>query len=79
MYLDIGGDVILHWEEVIVIMDFKPWHHSPYNQSLLQAVTQKAEIKDLAFGQPKSYVITKGDIYISPISVTTLKKRITFT
>ncbi|PWI56804.1 extracellular matrix regulator RemB [Sulfoacidibacillus thermotolerans] len=76
MYLDIGGDVILHWDDIIVIIDVKPWQLSPHNHSFLASIAQQEKVNDLANGEPKSYVVTKDQVYISPISSSTLKKRI---
>ncbi len=78
MYLDIGGDVILHWEDIIVIIDSKPWKSSPPNNTFLRNAMEHGQVNDISLGEPKSYVITEGKVYISPISTVTLKRRIAF-
>ncbi|MEG6522707.1 extracellular matrix regulator RemB [Desulfotomaculum sp. 1211_IL3151] len=75
MFLHLGGDIVVLKKDIIAILDARTKN---------SAITREfIEIsKDEGFIQPisnqdkeKSFVITSKEIYVSPISCTTLKKR----
>lgn len=75
MFIHLGGDMVLKAETIIAILDHHSQDLSKENQQFMQAhIKRKATIK-VTDDIPKSIVITKDDIYLSPISSHTLKRR----
>lgn len=75
MFLHLGGDVVVLKKDIIAILDTRT-KQSVITREFIDIA------KDEGFMQPisnqekeKSLVITTKEIYISPISCTTLKKR----
>ena len=68
MFLHLGKDVVVSKEDVIMILD--------YRANIKTLPGENGFIRNLAGqGKEKSWVITSKDIFISPISSSTLKKR----
>lgn len=68
MFLHLGKDIVVSKGDVIMILD--------YRADLKTLPNETAFIRNLAGqGKEKSWVITSRDIFISPISSSTLKKR----
>ena len=77
MYLHIGGDFVLSTRYIVGIFDFE----SALDQTedtilLIQKAEEKDRIEIISPDIPRSYIVTVGRIYLSPISVVTLRKRI---
>jgi len=68
MFLHLGKDIVVSKEDVIMILD--------YRTNLKAMTDDNAFVRNLAGeGKEKSWVVTPRDIFISPISSSTLKKR----
>lgn len=68
MFLHLGKDIVVSKEDVIMILD--------YRANIKTLSNENAFLRNLAEkGKEKSWVITTRDIFISPISSSTLKKR----
>ncbi|MCL6447974.1 MAG: DUF370 domain-containing protein [Armatimonadetes bacterium] len=68
MFLHLGKDIVVAKEDVIMILD--------YRANIKKLPDENVFVRNLAGkGKEKSWVITSRDIFISPISRGTLKKR----
>lgn len=78
MFIHLGGDVIVPKEEIVCIMNWSLLAKSQTTREFMQLAEDDefiARISDK--GREKSFIITTGKIYLSPISSVTLKKRST--
>lgn len=78
MYLHLGDDVIIRNKDIIGIFDIENTSTGQITKDFLNQNSKK--IVSVNFDMPKSFIVTKyvnniDNIYISPISVATLKKR----
>ncbi|MEW5898216.1 MAG: extracellular matrix regulator RemB [Bacillota bacterium] len=68
MFLHLGKDIVVSKGDVIMILD--------YRANIKTSPNENVFVRNLAEkGKEKSWVITSRDIFISPISSSTLKKR----
>lgn len=76
MFLHIGGDVVVNVGRVIAILNLRAGtaEGAPI-QALIRDLKIGRNVTDLAGDQAKSLVLTTGELYLSPISSATLKKR----
>lgn len=78
MYLHLGNDIIIRNKDIIGIFDIENSTTGQITKDFLSK-TSKKQIS-VSFDMPKSFIVCKDVnnkeiIYISPISVSTLKKR----
>lgn len=76
MFLHVGGDVVVNVGRVIAILNLRSGGSS--GQSVRDQVRQLQAgrvLTDLAGDQAKSLVLTESELFLSPISSATLKKR----
>ena len=73
MFLHLGADVVIPKKDVIIIFDIRT-KKSPVTKEFLQISEDEGFTKIIA-EKVKSVIITTKDIYMSPISCSTLKKR----
>lgn len=76
MFLHLGGDVVVPKNEVIAILNIQLMKKNETNKEFMkisdeEGFTNTISDKDSA----KSVIITTKNIYLSPISSVTLKKR----
>lgn len=77
MYLHIGGDYLLSTKEIVGIFDFESTaEHTEDTLAFLQEAERQNLTEIVSPDIPRSYVVTSHRIYFSPISSTTLKKRL---
>lgn len=75
MFLHLGGDVMVLKKDIIAILDIKT-KQSGATKEFLEIAKDEEFIKTIyAEEKEKSFVITNKEIYLSPISCNTLKKR----
>lgn len=75
MFIHLGGDMVLNAESIVAIIDHNSQDLSEENQNFLKVKKkQKATVK-VTEDTPKSFVITRDEVYLSPISSHTLKRR----
>lgn len=75
MFIHLGGDMVLNADSIVAILDHNSQDLSEENQNFLKVKKkQKATVK-VTEDVPKSFVITKDEVYLSPISSHTLKRR----
>ncbi|MGQ9824919.1 MAG: extracellular matrix regulator RemB [Desulfotomaculales bacterium] len=67
MFVHLGKDVVVFKDEIVVILDYRANFKEPAQEEDVQNLAGK--------GKEKSWVVTTKEIFISPISSSTLKKR----
>ncbi len=82
MFLHIGADIEVPLKDIITIFDNHSANYSKITQEFLHMANEEEFIRKISNDPPKSIVVTeqnkKSIIYLSPISSTTLQKRIHF-
>ncbi|WP_347489498.1 extracellular matrix regulator RemB [Desulfoscipio sp. XC116] len=75
MFLHLGGDVIVPKKDIVAILDIRS-QSSAITREFLDIAEDEGFIVNISEpGKEKTYIITGNEIYLSPISCTTLKKR----
>lgn len=75
MFLHLGRDVVVLKKDVIAILNIRVGQAS-VTKEFIKKAGGKGFIKNIyEKGREKSFVVTNRDIYMSPISCSTLKKR----
>lgn len=76
MFLHLGNDYMIHKDKVIAILDLETVSNNPTSLALLNNLQKKEGAKNIAENcKGKSFIISDGGNFISPISSTTLLKR----
>lgn len=79
MYLHLGADEVVKKSEIIGIFDIENTSVSKDTRDFLLKISKNSEVVYVNQEMPKSFVVCKTNgkntVYISPISVATLKKR----
>jgi len=76
MYIHIGGDRMIRAAELIAIFDVTIEQSSKLSSQFMQDARDQGRIEVVAEEEVKSIVVTKEQLYYSPISSATLKKRL---
>jgi extracellular matrix regulatory protein B len=76
MYIHIGEDLTIRSRDIIAIVDKQSGDSSLLNEEFLKR--HKGNLNNLAKSSFKSIIITKDQVYLSPYSSSTLKKRSNF-
>jgi hypothetical protein len=76
MFLHVGGDVVVNVGRVIAILNLRSGGNvgAPVQEVVRQLQIGRS-VTDLAGDQAKSLVLTETELFLSPISSVTLKKR----
>lgn len=75
MFLHLGGDIVVLKKDIIAILDART-KNSAVTREFIDIAKDEGFIQPISNAdKEKSLVITSKEIYISPISCTTLKKR----
>lgn len=75
VFLHIGSDAILPCREIVAILDAELLRHSQAVRDLVALQQLEKRVTDLSGGQPRSIVVADRGIFLSPISVLTLRRR----
>ncbi len=75
MYIHIGGDYALPVSEIVGIMDIENTSTSAVTREFLRKKEQEGKVINTAPDLPKSFVVTKTNVYITPVTAATLEKR----
>ena len=79
MYLHIGEDYIVLFKDIISILDFEKATLSKDSRNFLKEHEKNGQIVTIGDDIPKSFILISGkvgtQIYLSPISSSTLLKR----
>ena len=81
MYLYLGQDKVVRYREIIGIFDLDNTTVSKTTREMLRKAEQSGDAVTIAGDLPKSYVVCsqekrKQKIYISPVTPSTLQRRI---
>ncbi len=79
LFIPIGEDYVIELNEVIAMIDHQLLLSSTIIQEMIQNQRKDKKIIEISNGSTKSIVITRDQIYFSPLSVATLKKRSSMT
>ncbi|MBT2696814.1 extracellular matrix regulator RemB [Neobacillus sp. C211] len=75
MYIHIGEDINIRARDIISILDKESANNSPLVEEFISQ--RKEKVINLSKNPFKSVIITYDNVYLSPISSGTLKKRST--
>jgi hypothetical protein len=79
MFLHIGGDVVVKFNDIISIMDLETTTVSKISKEFLTIAEEEGFVITISEDMPKSFIIAEVDnksrIFLSPISTSTLLKR----
>jgi len=76
MYIHIGGDRMIRSAELIAIFDISIEQSSKISSQYMQYAKEHNRVETAGEEEVKSIVVTKDQIFYSPISSSTLKKRL---
>lgn len=81
MYLYLGQDQVIQYDDMIGIFDLDNTTVSKTTREMLRKAEQSGETVTIAGDLPKSYIVCSAKrgrqkIYISPVTPTTLQRRI---
>ena len=78
MYLHLGGDVVVSFQDIIGIFDARLLEGNEDNQRFMDMARSHARIRsEVPKDDRKSVVVTTTGVYTSAISSLTLQKRVT--
>ena len=75
MYIHIGGDISLPHDKIIGIFDIEKTSVNKEVNLYLKNLQRQGKIYYVSYDMPKSFIVTEKMVYISNVSVFTLKKR----
>jgi hypothetical protein len=75
MLLHLGDEEVIHSKDVLAILDVNALKASELAMEFLKKHDKNKTLTDLSGNTPKSVIITDQNIYLSPLSASTLKKR----
>ncbi len=78
MFLHVGADVVVSLKRVIAILDLRSSKEAESTREFMAMAQRHKRVHDVAGGEAKSVVLTDQEVYLSPISSLTLKKRADF-
>ncbi len=75
MFLHLGRDVVVPKKDIIAIIDLRA-KLSPTTKEFFEIAEDEGFIKSISgHNKEKSFILTTKEIFLSPISCSTLKKR----
>lgn len=75
MYIHIGGDVSLPVDKILGIFDIEKTSVNKDVNDYLMKLQKQGKIYYVSYDMPKSFIVTDDNVYISNVSVFTLKRR----
>ena len=75
MYIHIGGDVSLPTYKILGIFDIEKTSVNKDLNDYLMKLQKQGKIYYVSYDMPKSFIVTEDYVYISNVSVFTLKRR----
>lgn len=76
MYIHLGGERVIRSSELVAFFDVSIEKSSKLSKQFVANARKVRNVEAIGEEEPKSIVVTKGKVYFSPISSTTLKKRV---
>lgn len=78
MFLHVGADVVVSLKKVIAILDLRTAREGVATREFIDLRHSEKVVFDISGGDAKSLVLTEREVFLSPISSLTLKKRADF-
>ncbi|MFC7370814.1 extracellular matrix regulator RemB [Fictibacillus iocasae] len=75
LLIHLGEDEVIPAKEILAIMDYVSFTASALAKGFLSLQQEHNSLTSLGESVPKSVVITDRQVYLSPLSAATLKKR----
>ncbi|MCE5172495.1 DUF370 domain-containing protein [Paenibacillus profundus] len=75
MYIHLGGERVIRSSELVAIFDVSIEKSSKLSKQFVANAHKVRNVETIGEEAAKSIVVTKGKVFYSPISSTTLKKR----
>ncbi|WP_018754095.1 extracellular matrix regulator RemB [Paenibacillus sanguinis] len=75
MYIHLGGEKVILSSELIAIFDITIEKSSKISKQFIQHALKEKNVVRIGEEEAKSIVVTQDEIYYSPISSATLKKK----
>ncbi|MNP55318.1 hypothetical protein D3C76_1499540 [compost metagenome] len=75
MYIHLGGEKVILSSELIAIFDITIEKSSKISKQFIGHALEEKKIVRIGEEEAKSIVVTQNEIYYSPISSSTLKKK----
>lgn len=76
MFVHVGGEKVIRNSELIAILDLSTEQSIEAYSSYIAQAEERNAVEKIGDEAPKSLVVTVDKLYYSPISSTTLKKRV---
>lgn len=75
MFIHLGAQLSIFDENIIAIVSMETIDESKLNTEFLEFQRKLGKVRSVDMSKPKSVVITSHTVYLSPISVSTLRRR----
>lgn len=75
MYINIGEDFVLKTEDITGIFDMDKTTVNKATRDFLAKAQKENRVVLTSYELPKSFIVAKNKIYISPLNTSTLLKR----
>jgi hypothetical protein len=75
MYLHVGLQILLHYKDIVAILNLEDINLSPITAEFLEIAVSEKRIRGCTRQAAKSCIITDKEVYYSNISAHTLWKR----
>ncbi len=75
MYINIGEDFVLKTEDITGIFDMDKTTVNKATRDFLAKAQKENRVVLTSYDLPKSFIVAKDKIYISPLNTSTLLKR----
>ena len=79
MYLHVGNNMVVRFPDIVGIFDIENTSVSKTTKQYLYLAEKKGRVVNVSYDIPKSFIVCQGEkgiqVYISPISAATLKRR----
>lgn len=76
MFVHLGGEKVIRMSELIAILDLSTEQSVAVHSEYIAQAERRNAVEKIGEEAPKSLVVTDDRLYYSPISSTTLKKRV---
>ncbi|OEH91993.1 extracellular matrix regulator RemB [Bacillus solimangrovi] len=75
MFIHLGEEIVIRSKDVVAIIDGQLLESSSIMAEFIQGQEQVGRIKQVSTNNIKSIIVTKKQVYFSPLSSVTLKRR----
>ena len=75
MYINIGEEYVLKEKDIIAVFDMDKATVGEITRDYLNAAQKSGKIIYAGYDLPKSFIVTKDKVYISPLNTATVLKR----